>query len=186
MGIVSLATPERWTRSPSSAPRRAPGSSAPSTARLRRRSSPAADRLRRAHADPGPDRLGQDAGGVPLRARPAARGARRGHAARLRLAAEGAQLRHRAQPARAARRPPGGRERRGAHGRHAAEGARGDAAPAARPADHDARVAVPDADLARARDLDGRPDADPRRGPCRRRHQAGALTSRSPSSASSA
>ena len=64
----------------------------------------AGDRERRAHADPGADRLGQDARRLPLRDRPARRRAGRGPAPALRLAAEGAELRRRAQPARAARR----------------------------------------------------------------------------------
>ena len=42
--------------------------------------------------------------------------------------------------------------RRGAHRRHVAEGADGDPAAPARHPDHDARVAVPDADLAGPRD----------------------------------
>ena len=52
------------------------------------------------------DRLGQDARGVPVGARQALAGAAASGAtrARLRLAAEGARLRHRAQPARAAAR----------------------------------------------------------------------------------
>ena len=40
----------------------------------------------------------------------------------------------------------------------------------ARHPDHDSRVAVPAAHLARAREPEGCPHADPRRGTCRRRH----------------
>ena len=133
----------------------------------------AGDRLRRAHADPGADRLGEDARRLPVRDRPAERGARRGTPAALRLAAEGAELRRRAQPARAAGRPPVGADRRRSHRRHAAEGAGGDAAQAARHPDHHARVAVPAAHLAGPRHARRRPYADPRRGACRRRHQTG-------------
>ena len=79
----------------------------------------AGDRLRRARADLGPDRLRQDAGGVPVRDRPAVARAAAvdpssdGIEPRLRLAAEGALVRHRPQPPRAAardrRRADGGR-----------------------------------------------------------------------------
>ena len=62
--------------------------------------------------------------------------------------------------------------RRRAHRRHAAEGARGDAAQAARHPDHDARVALPAAHLAGRARCSERPDADPRRGACRRGHEA--------------
>ena len=102
----------------------------------------AGDRLGRAHADPGADRVGQDARRVPLRDRPAERGAGGGAPAALRLSAEGAELRRRAQPARAARRDPVGADRGRPHRRHAAEGARGDAAQAAGHPDHHARVAL--------------------------------------------
>ena len=65
----------------------------------------AGDRVAAAHADPGADRLGQDARRLPLRDRPARRATPgEGAAPALRLAAEGAELRHRAQPPRAARR----------------------------------------------------------------------------------
>src|SRR5215207_7413981 len=121
----------------------------------------AEDRLWTAHPDPGADGLREDARRFPVRARPAAPGAGRRDASRLRLAAEGPELRHRAQPAWAAGRPPGGREGRSPHRRHAAEGAGGDAEASPRPADHDAGVALPDADLACAGDAGGRPDADP-------------------------
>src|SRR5918999_1667281 len=68
-----------------------------------------------------------------------------------RLTAEGAKLRRRADPARAAGRPPLRPTRRRSHRRHASEGAAGDAAAPAGHPDHDAGVAVPDHDLARAR-----------------------------------
>ena len=112
----------------------------------------ARDRDRRQRADPGPDRLRQDARRVPLRHRPARLDARPGPAAPLRLAAEGAQLRRRAQPPRAARRAPVRSPRRRPHRRHVAEGAARARQGAAGHPDHDARVALPDADLAGARD----------------------------------
>ena len=124
----------------------------------------ACDRLRRAHADPGAHRLGEDPRRVPVRDRPADRGSGRGAAAALRLAAEGAELRRRAEPARAACRAPVRAERGRAHRRHAREGARGDAAQAAGHPDHHARVALPAAHLAGAGDAAQRRDADPRRG----------------------
>ena len=132
----------------------------------------AGDRLRRARSDPGSDGLGQDARRVSLRDRPAERDAGRGPAPDLRLAAEGAELRHRAQPARPARGSPVEASRRRAHRRHAAEGAAGDGqGPAGHP-DHDAGVALPDADVGRARDPARRRHADPRRGARGRRHEA--------------
>ena len=115
------------------------------------------DRLRAGHAHRGPDRLGQDAGRLPVGARPPAparcRGTARGpRLRRLRLAAARAQQRHREEPARAAgRHPRRGRRRRpgaargprgGAHGRHAGRRPPGDDAPAAARADHHARVAL--------------------------------------------
>ena len=145
-------------------------------------------RDRRRPARPGrrPHRIGQDAVGVPVVARPAAVSRATGEVASLpgplRLPAEGAGGRRRAQPARAAhrhpphrraarrRRPrrPGGRPVRRHH--------------AGRPAqahhqspghhDHDARVAVPDADLAGARVTARRRDRDRRRGARGGRHQA--------------
>ena len=132
----------------------------------------ACDRLGRAHADPGADRLGEDAGRVPVRDRPADRGSGRGTAPALRLAAEGAELRRRAEPARAARRAPVGADVAVRTGDTPAEGARGDAAQAAGHPDHDAGVALPAAHLAGARDAAQRRDADPRRGTCRCRHEA--------------
>ena len=90
----------------------------------------------------------------------------------LRLAAQGAQLRRRAEPPRPARRPPLGAARRRPHRRHAAEGARGHAPRAAGHPDHDPGVAVPPAHLAGARAAAQRRHADPRRGSRRRGHQA--------------
>ena len=96
----------------------------------------------------------------------------RAHAARLRLAAEGALLRRREEPARAAARDRRRREGRDPHRRHAAEGpARHGPPPAGHP-DHDARVALPDADQPGARDLRGRRAGDRRRDPRRRADQA--------------
>ena len=57
----------------------------------------AGDRAGRPRPDPGADRLREDARGVPLRDRPAEPGARARPPSALRLAAEGAQLRHRAR-----------------------------------------------------------------------------------------
>ena len=132
----------------------------------------AVDRARRAHADPGPDRLGQDAGGLPLRDRPAQREPGRGPAASIRLAAEGTELRHRAQPARPAGRPALGAARRCPHRRHAAEGARCDGAQPAGHPDHHPGVALPAADLAGARDAARDRDRDRRRGARRGRDEA--------------
>ena len=99
------------------------------------------------------------------------RHARRGAAAALRLAAEGVELRHRAQPARPARRPRVEVEGWRSDRRHAAEGAPRASEGAAGHPDHDARVALPDAHLAGARVAARRRDADPRRGArdCRQR-----------------
>ena len=97
--------------------------------------------------------------------RPAERDAGRGAAAALRLAAEGPQLRHRAEPPQPPRRArleaPGG----GSNRRHAGRGAPPDAAHPAGHPHHDARVALPPAHLAGARDAARRGDGDPRRGP---------------------
>ena len=93
--------------------------------------------------------------------------------ARLRLAAEGALLRHRAQPAGAA---AGDRRRhlgRPAHRRHAPVGAAGDAKNAARNPHHHARVALPDALLVGPRDLRHDRGGDRRRDPRGRAIQAG-------------
>ena len=132
----------------------------------------AGDRGRRTRPDPGADRLGEDARGIPLGDRPADRHAGTRPPRPLRLAAQGAQLRRRAEPARAARRSPVGAPRRRPHGRHAAEGARGDAPRAAGHPDHDAGVALPAAHVARARAAAQRRHADPRRGARRRRDEA--------------
>src|SRR5205823_10532306 len=121
-------------------------------------------RPRWAHADPGADRLRKDACGLPLRHRQIEPGAGAGPALALRLAAEGPQLRHRAQPARAARRTQVGAARRRSHGRHPAEGARGDAAAAAGHPDHDPRVALPAPYFTRARDPEAGRDGDRGRG----------------------
>ena len=133
----------------------------------------AGDRDGRARADLRAHRLGQDAGRVPVRAGPL-RGEpdARADAARLRLAAEGAELRRGEEPARAAARDRGGPERRHPHRRHAAEGAAGHGQAPARRADHHARVALPDADERRPGDLRGHGDRDPGRDPRRRADQA--------------
>ena len=133
----------------------------------------AGDRDRQPHADLRPDRLRQDARGVPLRPRPVRRQTHaRADAARLRLAAEGALLRRREEPPRAPERHRGRPERRDPHRRHAAEGAaRHGQAPAGR-ADHDAGVAVPDAHEPGAGDLRGHGDRDPGRDPRGRADQA--------------
>ena len=110
--------------------------------------------------------------GIDTLARASPRSSATGVADRLRLAAEGALLRHRAQPAGAAE----GDRRRGlgrpAHRRHAAARAPGDAAHAARHPDHDPRVALPDDHLAGARDPHRGRGGDRRRDPRRRPVQA--------------
>ena len=143
----------------------------------------AGDRDRRAHADLGAHRLGQDAGRLPVGARPPRRRAeRRPHAARLRVAAEGALLRRREEPARAAARDRRRRQGRPAHRRHAAEGpARHGPPPAGHP-HHHARVAVPDADQPGREDLRRHGAGDRRRDPRRRADQARRRTWRSRSS----
>ena len=133
----------------------------------------AGDRHRRAHADLRSDRLRQDAGRVPLGARPARRRAvGRPHAAGLRLAAQGALLRRGEEPARAAARDRRRREGGDPHRRHAAEGPARHGPPSARHPDHDARVALPDADQPGARHLRGRRAGDRRRDPRGRADQA--------------
>ena len=103
----------------------------------------------------------------------ARRAERRAHAAGLRLAAQGALLRRREEPARAA-----ARDRRATstvghpHGRHAAEGAARHGAPSARHPHHDARVALPDAHEPGARDLRRSRAGDRRRDPRGRADQA--------------
>ena len=119
----------------------------------------AGDRRGRGHADRGPHRVRQDAGGLPGRHRPALPGRRDrpgGRApdrGRLRVAPQGARRRHPREPGSPARRDPGGRARARAHGppaprgrphgRHARARPRGDAPAAAASPDHDARVLVP-------------------------------------------
>ena len=132
----------------------------------------ARDRERREHADPGADRLGQDARRVPLCHRSSHARTRCRASRALRLAVEGIELRRRAEPARAARRAPVGAQRRGANRRHAAERARGDAALGAGHPDHDARVALSDADLAGAGASADDRHRDPRRGARRRGDEA--------------
>ena len=132
----------------------------------------ASDRRRRPRPDPGADRLRQDARRVPLRDRPARPCARHRPAPALRLSSQSAQLRRRAEPARAARGDQVRPSRRRPHGRHDPEGAAGACEGAARHPDHDAGVALPDADLAGARDAARDRDRDRRRGARRRRHEA--------------
>ncbi len=133
-----------------------------------------------------PHRFRQDPQRLPVEPRPAGhpRAAAQGRAVPrpLRLAAQGPRGRRRAQPPRppgrhpphrrAARREPPRRHGRPALRRHL----RGRPSPAvdgtARRADHDARVAVPDAHQPGPRDAAQRRDRDRRRGPRRRRHQA--------------
>ena len=100
----------------------------------------------------------------------------------LRLPAQGAGRRRRAQPAGAADRDPPhrrparragpDRDRRRALGRHLGRRPAPAGDDAARHHDHHARVAVPDADLAGPRVAARGRDRDPRRGPRGRRHQA--------------
>ena len=94
-----------------------------------------------------PGRVAEGGGGS---GRGGAGGAAAADRARVRVAAQGALLRHRPQPPRAPardrRRPEGGRPDR----RHAPARAPGDVARATRHPDHDAGVALPDADRPRA------------------------------------
>ena len=115
----------------------------------------AGDRRRQAHADPCSDRIGQDAGGVPVgdrRAHPAPRasGTRVLYVSPLKALNHDIEKNLRAPLAGIAsdRDITVG----GAHRRHAAARARGDAPPPARHPDHHARVALPDADLGGPRD----------------------------------
>ena len=133
----------------------------------------AGDRARRARPDPGADGLGKDARGVPLRHRPAQREPRAGAAPALRLAAQGAELRRRAQPAEPAGRPALGARGRRPHRGHARGRAPADAQDAAGPADHDPGVALPAAHVPGPRDARRGRDGDRRRGACRRGHEAG-------------
>ena len=132
----------------------------------------ARDRSRRSRAGAGADRLRQDARRLPPRHRPAEREAGRGSSAALRLPAEGAQLRHRAKPARAARGARLGAVRRRPHRRHASARARADAPHAARHPDHDPGVALPAPHVPRAGAPEDRGDGDPRRGARGRRDEA--------------
>ena len=113
----------------------------------------------------------------------AARARDAGHRPRpVRLAAQGADLRHRAQPPRAADRDRAGRRpagRAGAvdHGRqpdrrHAGRGPAPDRPPPAGHPDHDARIALPDADQRGARGPARRRARHRRRGPRDRRLEA--------------
>ncbi len=113
-------------------------------------------------------------GGFALRPpRAAACGRRhRAHTPRLRLPPEGALVRHRAQPAGAVEGHRRGPARGDPHGRHAAERSRADAARAAGRPDHDAGVALPDADEQSAGDPARRGVGDRRRDPRGRRHEA--------------
>ena len=161
-----IATLGSWTRSTSSLLRRAPGSSsafdAPTPAQALGWPAIASGEHTLIQAPTGSGKtLAAFLYGID---RLTAEGAGAGAAAALRLAAQGAQLRHRAQPARAARRPRVGPARRRPHRRHAAARARADAPRAPGHPDHDARVALPAAHVAGARDAPRRPDDHRRRG----------------------
>ena len=132
----------------------------------------ARDRERCARARAGSDRLGEDPGCVPDRDRPPQREPRRGVATALRVAAQGPQLRRRAQPPRPARRARLDADGRRADGRHRPARAPPDAADAARHPDHHPRVALSASHLAGQGDAAGGRDRDRRRGACRRRHEA--------------
>ncbi len=106
-----------------------------------------------------------------LAADPAA-GRRSPHAPGLRLAAQGALLRHRAQPARAAARHRRRHRGRDPHGRHAAARAPGDAPPPAGHPHHHPGVALPHPHLAGARHARAGPVGDRGRDPRDRLHQA--------------
>ncbi|CAA9255057.1 MAG: putative ATP-dependent DNA helicase, partial [uncultured Corynebacteriales bacterium] len=137
-------------------------------------------RRRRPHAGGGADRVRQDAGGVPVVARPAGRRAGAGGPqgalpGALHQPAQGAGRGRRAQPAVAAGRDPAGGDparapAAGRPGRAAVRGHLGRGAPAAGPAPaghphHHARVAVPHADQRRPGHPARRADRDHRRGP---------------------
>ena len=162
----------------------------------------AGDRARRVDADPRADRQRQDAGRVPLVHRPAdvragAADATQRCRVALRLAAQGAGRRRRAQPARAARRHratsraaaatpfhvPGDRD---PHRRHAGRRARALPARAGRHPDHHARVALPAAHLERARARCARSTRSSSTRSTRSCRPSAARTSRSRSSGSSA
>ena len=143
----------------------------------------AGDRAWRQRPHPGTDRFREDARGLPHRHRPPERDARRRVAAALRLAAQGAELRRRAEPAEPARRPGLRALRRRAHGRHAGRRAPADAQDPARHPHHDPGVALPAADLAGARDAARDRGGHPRRGPRRRGDASAEPIWRSPWSA---
>ena len=144
------------------------------------------DRSGPARVGRGPHRIRQDPVGVPVVARPAAHQRAAGEVPSLpgplRLAAEGPRGRRRAQPPGPAHRHPP--HRRAARGRRTRGPRRGPLRRhlAGRPPqahhlspghhDHDARVAVPDADLPGPRVTPRRRDRHRRRGARRRRHQA--------------
>ena len=145
------------------------------------------DQQRRARPGRRAHRLGQDAGRVPVVARPAGRRAAAGRREAalpgpLRLPAQGARGRRRAQPARPAGRdrPGGGPARAAAPGdpgrhplrRHPGRRAAGLHPPAHRHPHHHARVAVPAADQRRPGGAARHRDGDRRRGARGRRHQA--------------
>ena len=163
-------------RCPRSRPRFATGSRVPSQSRRRRRRRPGRRSPPGEHAlISAPTGSGKTLAAFlwaldRLVAEPTGRG--QAHAARLRLAAEGALLRHREEPARAAARDRRGHHRRHPHRRHAAEGAARHGPPPARHPHHDARVAVPDAHEPGARDLPRHRVGDRRRDPRRRPDQA--------------
>ena len=163
----------RWTRSLPSHRGRAPGSSARSRRRRRHRrprgpsSQPARTCSCRRRPGSGKTLAAFLTGIDRLDATPG-----RGAAPPLRLAAEGAQLRRRAQPARPARRARLDAHGRRAHRRHRPARAPPDAAHAARHPDHDARVALPPPHLAGPGDAARRRDRDRRRGARRRRDEA--------------
>ena len=151
----------------------------------------AGDRRRGARARLRTHRIRQDAGGVPVGARPAerrgcARRSRRRHARGVREPVEGAGLRHRAQPPRPHprdRRDHGrGRRARGQrrhpHRRHAPARARGHGAQPAGHPHHHPRVALSDPHLPGAGDAErgrgGDRGRDPRRCPLKARLAPGA------------
>ena len=106
-----------------------------------------------------------------------------GRADRLRVAAQGPLLRHRAQPARAAE-GSGGRDHGGpADGRHPAARPPGDASQAARHPGHDPGVPLPDHDLGSPGDPHGRGGGDRRRDPRSRAVEAGCAPGAHPGAA---
>jgi hypothetical protein len=146
------------------------------------------DQQQRARPRRRPHRIGQDAGRVPLVARPAGRRSPAGRRAAalprpLRLAAEGTGRRRRAQPSgtagghRAGGSPAGSEPPRDP-GRHPVRGHARRRAPGVHPAadrhpHHHPGVAVPTPHQRRAGGAAGHRDGDRRRGARRRRHQAG-------------